>query len=61
MKGGKKYGLLQNSENLCKASKQERRANVYLNGQNSKVDQFKPAVANQCKKAGAKKAGKKQK
>jgi hypothetical protein len=61
MKGGKKYGLLENSEDLCKASKQQRQANVYLNGQNGKVDQFKPVVANQCGKAGAKKSGKKHK
>jgi hypothetical protein len=50
MKGGKKYGLLENSENLCKASKQKRQANVVLSGQNGKVDQFKSVVANQCGK-----------
>jgi uncharacterized repeat protein (TIGR01451 family) len=50
MKGGKKYGLLENSENLCKASKANRRANVRFTGQNGKVEQFKPVVANQCGK-----------
>jgi hypothetical protein len=50
MKGGKKYGLLENSEDLCKAPKAQRRANVYLGGQNGKVEQFKPVVANQCGK-----------
>jgi hypothetical protein len=58
MKGGKKYGLLENSENLCKATKQQRQANVFLNGQNGKVDQFKPVVANQCGKKKAKPAKK---
>jgi hypothetical protein len=54
MKGGKKYGLLQNSENLCTASKQERQANVFFNGQNGKVEQLKSLVANQCGKVKAK-------
>jgi hypothetical protein len=51
MKGGKKYGLLENSENLCKASKANRRAIVRFTGQNGKVRQFKSVVANQCGKA----------
>jgi hypothetical protein len=50
MKGGKKYGLLENSENLCKASKADRRAIVRFTGQNGKVDHYKPVVANQCGK-----------
>jgi hypothetical protein len=50
MKGGKKYGLLENSENLCKASKVKRRANVLFTGQNGKVTQFKPVVENECGK-----------
>jgi hypothetical protein len=50
MKGGKKYGLLINSENLCKAKKADRRAVVRFTGQNGKVEQFKPVVANQCGK-----------
>jgi hypothetical protein len=48
MKGGKKYGLLINSENLCKIPKAKRRAIVRFTGQNDKVRQFKPVVANQC-------------
>ncbi|HVS99056.1 MAG TPA: hypothetical protein VHE08_00920 [Solirubrobacterales bacterium] len=50
MKGGKRYGLLENSENLCKAKKAKRRAIVRFTGQNGKVEQFKPVVANQCGK-----------
>jgi hypothetical protein len=59
MKGGKKYGLLENSENLCKASKDERKATVQFTGQNGKVQKSKPVVANQCgkKKGGKKKSG----
>jgi hypothetical protein len=44
MKGGKKYGLLENSENLSKVSKADRRAVVRFTGQNNKVEQFKPVV-----------------
>jgi len=54
MKGGKKYGLLENSEDLCKAKKAKRRAIVRFTGQNGKVSQFKPVVANSCKKKGRK-------
>jgi hypothetical protein len=50
MKGGKKYGLLENSENLCKAPKAKRRANVRFTGQNGMVEAFKPIVQNQCGK-----------
>ena len=57
MKGGRRYGLLENSEDLCRASKAKRRAIVRFTGQNGKVRQFKPAVANDCKKKG-KKGGK---
>ena len=58
MKGGKKYGLLENSENLCKASKAKREAIARFTGQNGKVDQSRPVVTNQCgkKKPGSKKA-----
>ncbi|MBS1675991.1 MAG: hypothetical protein JST08_01270 [Actinobacteria bacterium] len=59
MKGGKKYGLLENSEDLCKAKKAKRRAIVRFTGQNGKVDAYKPVVQNQCGKA--KKAKKKKK
>jgi hypothetical protein len=54
MKGGKKYGLLENSENLCKAKKSKRRAIARFTAQNGKVRQFKPLVTNQCKKPGRK-------
>jgi hypothetical protein len=58
MKGGKKYGLLENSENLCKAKKAKRRAIVRFTGQNGKVDAYKPVVQNDCgKKKHRKKAG----
>jgi hypothetical protein len=50
MKGGKKYGLLENSENLCKAKKARRRAIVRFTGQNGKVDAYKPVVQNECGK-----------
>jgi len=50
MKGGKKYGLLENSENLCKAPKANRRAIARFTAQNNKVRSFKPVVQNQCKK-----------
>jgi hypothetical protein len=53
MKGGKKYGLLINSENLCK---KQQRANVLFTAQNGLVDQTKPLIADQCgKKSGSKK------
>jgi hypothetical protein len=47
MKGGKKYGLLINSENLCK---KPQRGNVRFTAQNGLVDQFKPLIANDCGK-----------
>jgi hypothetical protein len=50
MKGGKKYGLLENSENLCKAPKAKRRAIARFTGQNGKVSAFKPVVQNECGK-----------
>lgn len=50
MKGGKKYGLLENSENLCTATEVNRQANVRFTGQNGKVTQFKPVVGNECGK-----------
>ncbi|HTR74547.1 MAG TPA: hypothetical protein VMH33_04730 [Solirubrobacterales bacterium] len=60
MKGGKKYGLLENSEDLCKATKKARQAIVRFTGQNGKVDEYRPVVTNQCKKSkgtGQKKSG----
>jgi hypothetical protein len=50
MKGGKKYGLLENSEDLCTAPAAQRRAVARFTGQNGKVHQFKPLVQNQCGK-----------
>jgi len=47
MKGGKKYGLLENSENLCAKTQ---RANARLIAQNGVVDQSHPQIAIQCKK-----------
>jgi hypothetical protein len=54
MKGGKKYSLLENSENLCKKAQ---RAIARFTAQNGLVDQSKPLIANQCGKKG-KKGGK---
>ncbi len=50
MKGGKK-GLLINSANLCKLSPKANRATVLLDGQNGKVSDSSPLLANSCKKA----------
>jgi hypothetical protein len=56
MKGGKKYSLLENSENLCA---KPQHAIARFTAQNGMVAQTKPLIANDCKKAGAKKGGKK--
>jgi hypothetical protein len=48
MKGGKKYGLLENSENICQ---KPQRAIAHFTAQNGLVDQTKPLIANQCAKA----------
>jgi hypothetical protein len=47
MKGGPNYGLLINSESLCK---EPQRGNARFTAQNGLVDQTKPLVANQCGK-----------
>jgi hypothetical protein len=47
MKGGRKYSLLENSENLC-AKPQKAIAN--FTAQNGKVLQTKPVIGNDCKK-----------
>ena len=49
LKGGKK-GLLQNSKNLCKLSKGEKRARVNMVGQNGKRITPHPVLTNQCGK-----------
>jgi hypothetical protein len=55
MKGGKKYGLLENSENICKTAQQ---AEARFTGQNGAVDSYKTKIANSCgkKSEGKKKA-----
>ena len=52
LKGGKKYGLLQNSENLCK---KKHRASARFVAQNGLVSQLHPKIANSCKDAVKKK------
>ncbi len=47
MKGGKKYGLLENSEDLCKRSQV---AIASFTGQNGMVENLKPKIANSCGK-----------
>ena len=54
MQGGKK-GLLENSVNLCKSTN---RATALFDGQNGKVNDFKPVVKAKCRK-GSKGKGKK--
>jgi hypothetical protein len=54
LKGGPKYSLLENSENLCA---KPQRAIARFTAQNGRVDLAKPLIANQCRKAkGGKKA-----
>jgi hypothetical protein len=55
LKGGKKYGLLVNSENICK-KKQVGQAS--FTAQNGKVLNLKPTIANSCGKSGKKGDGK---
>jgi len=55
MKGGKKYGLLENSESLCE---KPQKAIARFRAQNGRVLQWKSVIANDCKKKGK---GKKQK
>ncbi len=55
MKGGKKYGLLENSENLCRAPQQ---ANARLVAQNGIVAQLHPKITSGCKGRGQTKPGK---
>jgi len=52
MKGGGKYGLLENSENLCAKTQ---RANGRLVAQNGIVDRLHPQIDVQCKRAKGKK------
>jgi hypothetical protein len=57
MQGAKK-GLLVNSEDLCSAPAQRRKANVSFSGQNGRVAQYQALVGNSCGK-GASRKGKK--
>jgi hypothetical protein len=45
LKGGKKYGLLENSENICKKAQ---KATASFTAQNGKVESFKPKIGNSC-------------
>jgi uncharacterized repeat protein (TIGR01451 family) len=47
MKGGPKYSLLENSENLCR---KPQRAIARFTAQNGALDEYKPLIANQCGK-----------
>jgi hypothetical protein len=58
MQGGKK-GLLINSANLCKLKPKANRATVLMEGQNGKVADSSPLLANSCKKAKKQKKHKK--
>jgi hypothetical protein len=56
LKGGPRYGLLENSEDICRKAQ---KANVSFTAQSGRVDQFRPTIANSCKKKGkAKRHGK---
>jgi hypothetical protein len=55
MKGGKKYGLLENSENICRKTQ---RASVLFTAQNGKTLHTTPALQTSCGKAQKHKAGK---
>jgi hypothetical protein len=45
LKGGKRYGLLENSENICRKTQ---RAEARFTAQNGKVAQLRPRIANDC-------------
>jgi hypothetical protein len=54
MKGGKRYGLLENSANICRSPQ---RANALFSAQNGKSVQLRPKIANSCIGKGKKKKG----
>jgi hypothetical protein len=56
MKGGKKYGLLENSENICL---KPQRASARFTAQNGRIVQQRPKIGNSCKKKKQKKHHKK--
>jgi hypothetical protein len=47
MKGGKKYGLLQNSEDICRSPQH---ASARFMAQNGRIAQLHPRITNSCKK-----------
>jgi hypothetical protein len=49
MKGGKKYGLLENSENICRKTQ---RASARIVAQNGLVAQLHPKIVNSCRAKG---------
>jgi hypothetical protein len=53
MKGGKKYSLLENSENICR---KPQKAKATFTAQSGKVVELEPTIANSCKGKGKKKA-----
>jgi hypothetical protein len=58
LKGGKKYGLLENSENICKKTQ---KAEAAFTAQNGKLEELQPTISNSCGKKGKKKSGAKKK
>jgi hypothetical protein len=60
MKGGPKYGLFENSENICR---KPQKASVVLTAQNGRISRLSPTVSNSCKKGktSGQKGGKKSK
>jgi hypothetical protein len=56
LKGGKKYGLLENSENICKKTQ---KAKASFTAQNGKVEELSPTIANSCGKGKGAKGKKK--
>jgi hypothetical protein len=51
MKGGKRYGLLENSENICR---KPQRASAMFKAQNGLSKHLRPLIANDCKKKATK-------
>jgi hypothetical protein len=45
LKGGRRYGLLENSEDICR---KKQVAGVYFQGQNGSVREFSASIANDC-------------
>jgi hypothetical protein len=47
MKGGSRYGLLENSENICRG---KRHANAQFVAQNGRIAQLRPTIGNSCQR-----------